>query len=68
MAWHGRGALATARQFHSREGHLRPPRKHIEVVDGEEIKLGAFLDSSRRRAAKLSPERRAVLDELGIRW
>jgi hypothetical protein len=47
---------------------LRPPRKHIEVVDGEEIKLGAFLDSSRRRAAKLSPERRAVLDELGIRW
>jgi len=38
------------------------------VVDGEEIKLGAFLDNTRRRAAKLSPERRAELDHLGMRW
>uniref|UniRef100_UPI0039B6C0F2 helicase associated domain-containing protein n=1 Tax=Streptomyces sp. MMBL 11-3 TaxID=3382639 RepID=UPI0039B6C0F2 len=60
--------LAAARQFHAREGHLRPARKHIEVVDGEPIKLGAFVDNSRRRAAKLSPERRAALDELGMRW
>ncbi|MET9914612.1 Helicase associated domain protein [Streptomyces sp. NPDC006476] len=60
--------LAAARQFHAREGHLRPARKHVEVVDGEEIKLGAFLDNTRRRAAKLSPERRADLDHLGMRW
>ncbi|MDQ1041569.1 superfamily II DNA or RNA helicase [Streptomyces sp. V3I8] len=60
--------LAAARQFHAREGHLRPGRKHVEVVDGEPIKLGAFLDNSRRRAAKLSPGRRAALDELGMRW
>ncbi|MGA5506023.1 Helicase associated domain protein [Streptomyces umbrinus] len=60
--------LAAARQFHAREGHLRPARKHLEVMDGEEIKLGAFVDNSRRRAAKLSPERRAALDELGMRW
>ncbi|KAA0920532.1 DEAD/DEAH box helicase [Streptomyces apricus] len=60
--------LAAARQFHAREGHLRPARKHLEVVDGEPIKLGAFVDNSRRRAAKLSPERRAALDELGMRW
>ncbi|MGW1562992.1 helicase associated domain-containing protein [Streptomyces sp. NPDC002144] len=59
--------LAAARQFHAREGHLRPARKHVEVVDGAEIKLGSFLDNARRRAAKLSPERRAALEELGMR-
>ncbi|WP_257042377.1 helicase associated domain-containing protein [Streptomyces sp. TLI_55] len=36
--------------------------------DGEEIKLGSFLDNTRRRASKLSPERREALDELGMRW
>ncbi|MFF3489401.1 Helicase associated domain protein [Streptomyces sp. NPDC002701] len=66
--------LAAARQFHAREGHLRPARKHIEVIDvdsgseQEAVKLGAFLDNSRRRAAKLSPDRRAALDELGMCW
>ncbi|MDQ1022556.1 hypothetical protein QF035_000138 [Streptomyces umbrinus] len=60
--------LTAARQFHAREGHLRPARGHQETVEGEEIKLGAFVDNSRRRAAKLSPERRAALDELGMRW
>ncbi|MFF3487312.1 Helicase associated domain protein [Streptomyces sp. NPDC002701] len=68
--------LAAARQFHAREGHLRPARKHVEMItmDGggegeqEAVKLGAFVDNSRRRAAKLSPERRAALDDLGMRW
>jgi hypothetical protein len=60
--------LAAARQFYAREGHLRPARKHIELVNGEEIKLGAFLDNTRRRAARLSAERRADLDALGMRW
>ncbi|MEV7888999.1 Helicase associated domain protein [Streptomyces sp. NPDC002817] len=60
--------LAASRQFHAREGHLQPPRKHVEIVDGEEIKLGSFLDNTRRRAAKLSAERRADLDALGMRW
>ncbi|MFF0143286.1 helicase associated domain-containing protein [Streptomyces sp. NPDC005227] len=60
--------LAAARQFHAREGHLRPSRKHVELVDGEEAKLGAFLDNARRRAGKLSAQRRAELDELGMRW
>ncbi|GAA2768618.1 hypothetical protein GCM10010103_76610 [Streptomyces paradoxus] len=60
--------LAAARQFHAREGHLRPARKHIEIVDGEEIKLGSFLDNIRRRAAKLPAERRADLDALDMRW
>ncbi|MGY4983736.1 Helicase associated domain protein [Streptomyces sp. 900105755] len=60
--------LAAARQFHAREGHLAVPRKHIETVDGEPIKLGAFVDNARRRAAKLIPQRRADLDALGMRW
>ncbi|MDQ0605269.1 hypothetical protein QF037_009614 [Streptomyces canus] len=60
--------LKAARQFHAREGHLQPARKHVEIIDGEEIKLGSFLDNARRRAGKLSAERRADLDALGIRW
>ncbi|MEU6148229.1 Helicase associated domain protein [Streptomyces sp. NPDC047081] len=60
--------LAAARAFHAREGHLTVPRKHVEVVGGELVKLGAFLDNTRRRAAKLGSGRRADLDELGMRW
>ena len=68
--------LDTARQFHAREGHLQVPRKHVETVSdgvgGEGgqavVKPGAWLDNTRRRAAKLSPERRGALDELAMRW
>lgn len=60
--------LTAARQYHARKGHLRPARKHVETVGGQEIKLGAWLDNTRRRAATLSPERRAALSELGMRW
>ncbi|MFF2385701.1 helicase associated domain-containing protein [Streptomyces sp. NPDC058108] len=60
--------IAAARQYHTREGHLRVPRKAVEDVAGEQIKLGAFLDNTRRRAAKLSEQRRAELDDLGMRW
>ncbi|WP_327722143.1 helicase associated domain-containing protein [Streptomyces sp. NBC_00490] len=60
--------LAAARQLHAREGHLQPARKHVELVDGEEIRLGSFLDNTRRRAAKLPAEQRADLDALGMRW
>ncbi|MFF4911237.1 Helicase associated domain protein [Streptomyces sp. NPDC001260] len=60
--------LAAARQFHAREGHLCPGRKHIELVNGEEIGLGSFIANARRRADKLSPERRTTLDALGMRW
>ncbi|WP_189845810.1 Helicase associated domain protein [Streptomyces phaeochromogenes] len=60
--------LAAARQFHGREGHLRPARKHLELLDDEEVKLGAFLDNTRKRIGKLSPERRADLDALGMCW
>jgi hypothetical protein len=33
-----------------------------------EVRLGTFVDNARRRADKLSPERRAELDALGMRW
>ncbi|MFD7609121.1 helicase associated domain-containing protein [Streptomyces mirabilis] len=60
--------LVAARQFHTREGHLRVGRKHVEDVGGVPVKLGGFLDNTRRRASKLTLERRAELDALGMRW
>ncbi|MET9658474.1 helicase associated domain-containing protein [Streptomyces sp. NPDC006510] len=74
--------LAAARQFHTREGHLRVPRKHIEQLDGEAVptgpqdgadggvvvKLGAWRDNVRKRAGKLAEQRRTDLDQLGMRW
>lgn len=61
--------LAAARQFHTREGHLNAGRKHVEhMEDGTEVKLGGWLDNTRRRATKLTPERRTELDELAMRW
>ncbi|MFD0547684.1 helicase associated domain-containing protein [Streptomyces mexicanus] len=60
--------ITAARQYHAREGHLRPARKHVEVVDGTPVKLGSFLDNTRRRANKLTPQRRADLDALDMRW
>jgi hypothetical protein len=60
--------MAAARQFHAREGSLQPSRKAVEVVDGVEHKIGLFVDNARRRADKLSAERRQELTELGMRW
>ncbi|MFD0344557.1 helicase associated domain-containing protein [Streptomyces sp. NPDC127117] len=74
--------LAAARQFHTREGHLRVPRKHaahLETEDGPAgrqggtdgvvvVKLGTWLDNVRKRAAKLPQQRRTDLDQLGMRW
>ncbi|WP_327722793.1 Helicase associated domain protein (plasmid) [Streptomyces sp. NBC_00490] len=60
--------MTAARQFHAREGHLRVPRQHREDVDGELLGLGSFVANARRRATKLSPERREALNALGMRW
>ncbi|MFI0511184.1 Helicase associated domain protein [Streptomyces sp. WSLK1-5] len=60
--------MTAARQFHAREGHLRVPRQHREDVDGELLGLGSFISNARRRADKLSPERRDSLTALGMRW
>ncbi|MFD7056895.1 helicase associated domain-containing protein [Streptomyces mirabilis] len=65
--------LAAARQFHARESHLRVGRKHVEDTAGDDgesvpVRLGCWLDNTRRRFDKLTPERRAELDALGMRW
>ena len=66
--------LAAARQFHAREGHLRVPRTFVEELAGGDgqsgvaVRLGGWLDNTRRRADRLAPERVAALDELGMRW
>jgi hypothetical protein len=74
--------MAAARRFHAREGHLNVPRKHTELVpldeagrgaigavsDGVPVALGMFLANTRRRADKLTPERRTELDTLDMRW
>ncbi|MFH8789112.1 helicase associated domain-containing protein [Streptomyces roseoverticillatus] len=74
--------LRAARQFHAREGHLNVPRKHTEHLEPEDgpegrqggaeellsVKLGMVLDNIRKRADKLTEQRRADLDALGIRW
>ncbi len=69
--------MRAAKAFHAREGHLNVPRKHVEQLEPEDssggadglgIKLGMVLDNLRKRADKLSAERRAELDALGMRW
>ncbi|MFE3167960.1 hypothetical protein [Streptomyces sp. NPDC059224] len=44
------------------------PRTHIEDVEGDPVKPGAFISNVRRRATRLSAQRRAHLDELGMKW
>ncbi|MCX4985730.1 DEAD/DEAH box helicase [Streptomyces sp. NBC_00572] len=70
---------AAARQFHTREGHLDVPRKHIETItlsrdgdgdgrDEREIKLGAWINNQRTRAATLTRERTERLSAIDMRW
>ncbi|MEV5427599.1 DEAD/DEAH box helicase [Streptomyces sp. DH1] len=58
--------LAAARAYREREGHLNVPQRHIEEIDGEQVRLGQWLSNLRRRRSSLSPQRRAALDELGL--
>ncbi|MBE8477478.1 helicase [Streptomyces justiciae] len=37
-------------------------------MDRAPVKIGAFLDNARRRAGKLSAERRSELAALGLKW
>jgi hypothetical protein len=66
--------IRAAKEFHAQEGSLQTvPRKavvHLSEPDGSQttVKLGLFVDNCRRRADKLSEQRRAELDALGMRW
>ncbi|MFB6811083.1 Helicase associated domain protein [Streptomyces sp. NPDC056387] len=60
--------LAAARQFRTREHHLRVPRAHVERVGDQEVRLGVWIANQRSRASALAPDRIADLDALGMRW
>ncbi|MFI7097646.1 helicase associated domain-containing protein [Streptomyces lydicus] len=67
-----------AKQFYEREGHLQVPRKHTETIttgkargegqEQRELKLGAWINNQRTRAATLTPERVQQLSNIGMRW
>lgn len=38
--------MAAARQFHTREGHLRVPQQHREDIDGELLGEGLFISNA----------------------
>ncbi|MGW0606860.1 helicase associated domain-containing protein [Streptomyces sp. NPDC002640] len=66
-----------AQQYYKREGHLRVPRKHVERLtvhgnDGQEeereLKLGAWINNQRSRAATLTPQRTELLSTISTRW
>ncbi|NEB04128.1 DEAD/DEAH box helicase [Streptomyces sp. SID13726] len=58
--------LAAARTFREREGHLDVPQRHIEEVEGQQVRLGQWLSNLRRRRSSLTPQRQAALAELGL--
>ncbi|MDF3300030.1 DEAD/DEAH box helicase [Streptomyces tropicalis] len=58
--------LAAARVFREREGHLDVPQRHIEEVEGQQVRLGQWLSNLRRRRSGLTPQRQAALAELGL--
>ncbi|WP_208604879.1 helicase associated domain-containing protein, partial [Streptomyces mutomycini] len=60
--------LAAARAFHRREGHLDVPQRHVEVLDGEPVRLGQWISNARRRKERLPAERIRALDVLNMRW
>ncbi|MFD5463065.1 Helicase associated domain protein [Kitasatospora sp. NPDC127059] len=73
--------LAALAMFVEREGHARVPRPHRELLEvtvagpgGEEIVetvqigLGAFLNNTKARRAKLTPGQLAQLAEHGVEW
>jgi superfamily II DNA or RNA helicase len=63
-AW--QNALAAARAFHAREGHLRVPNRHRE----NDVNLYQWIGYQRaeRTAGRISTERIRILDELGFPW
>jgi Helicase associated domain len=73
--------LAALRLYKAREGHLRVPRGHVEVLEdgaadgsGEdaaqrvEVKLGVWISNTKTRRAKLSADKLTQLAELGLDW
>lgn len=62
---------AALRQFEEREGHANVKQGHIEVFNGEDLKLGTWCTTQRSvaKAGKLDPERKRLLEDLpGWHW
>jgi hypothetical protein len=58
-------------QFAARDGHTRVPAIHIEIVDGKEVNLGAWVGYIRQRRKKglLQSRKVATLETLpGWEW
>jgi hypothetical protein len=60
--------LAAARAFHDREGHLNVPQRHIEDLNGDQVRLGQWINNARHRRDRFTPDRIAALDALGMQW
>ncbi|MFE2352514.1 DEAD/DEAH box helicase [Kitasatospora cineracea] len=66
--------LAALERYAAREGHVRVPRQHKEPADSPEggeqvlLGLGAWLNNTKSRRAKLSPEQLAGLAAVGVEW
>ncbi|MDG9705887.1 DEAD/DEAH box helicase [Streptomyces sp. DH37] len=68
-AW-DRGLVAL-RQYRAREGHVRVPRKWVEVIRdqvGQEypIRLGVWINNQRQRRDRLDAERARALEGFGV--
>jgi DNA-binding NarL/FixJ family response regulator len=63
--------LNALKQFYSREGHCLVPAIHIEILEGKEIFLGAWIGYARQRKKKnqLPENRIKELEEIpGWQW
>ncbi|MEY2233530.1 helicase associated domain-containing protein [Streptomyces sp. BF23-19] len=60
--------LRAAAQYRARVGNLDVPRSHTEDVDGEPVRLGAWISQQRTKAPKLTPDRVEQLSALDMRW
>ncbi|MBT2406852.1 MULTISPECIES: DEAD/DEAH box helicase [unclassified Streptomyces] len=60
--------LRAAAQYRVRVGNLDVPRSHTEEVDGEPVRLGAWISQQRVKAGKLSVQRVEELSALDMRW
>ena len=55
--------LRALKQFVEREGHARVPVSHVEVYDGDEFRLGQWVNTQRTpRSRSVLPERTAALE------
>ncbi|MGW6745020.1 Helicase associated domain protein [Streptomyces sp. NPDC055025] len=62
--------IEAARAYQQRHGHLRVPRDHVEdAADrSQDFPLGLWLAGKRGQRRRMTPERIAELDALGMIW